>query len=640
MCGIAGIQGRSGGAPPDVSAPNVRALEAMVASLAHRGPDDSAVEVHGQTALGFRRLAILDVAGGRQPIANEDGRVVAVLNGEIYDHAALRDELRAAGHAFRTRSDAEVLVHGWEEWGEDLPARLTGMFAFAVLDLRDTRGATLFLARDRFGQKPLYLAETPAGLVFASEMKAMRCHPAVSSEIDLAALRRYLVFDATPGAHSILQGVRKLAPGASVTIRDGRVASERRFHDLAYSPKLAPTDADAAAELWTRLRRSVAMQAAADVPVGVFLSGGLDSAAIVAALREEAPGGRIVTFSMGFDDPSFDESGAAAGLARHFGTEHHEAHFGPRELHEAIAALPRLLDEPFGDSSILPTHMLSRFARERVTVALGGDGGDELLAGYDSFAGHVWARRWAAFVPAAVERGVALPISRALPRSTRNASFDARLRQFLRGARAPAAHRTWSWTASFLPAELPSILTRDAMGEALGSADDIFGDLTALDAEVVGEHAVDRQIHQMIRTYLADDILTKVDRASMAASLEVRAPFLDHGLADWICRLPPEMKFRAGTRKWLLRRALRGRVPDDVLARRKHGFGIPVSAWLRTELADWAAATLDGLGRDLGHIVRIDRARTLFDEHRSGRADHRRPLWTLLCLGVWAASRR
>ncbi len=636
MGGIAGIQGRSGGAPPDV-----RALEAMVAALAPRGPDDSAVEVHGQTALGFRRLAILDLAGGRQPIANEDGRVVAVLNGEIYDHGALRDELRAAGHVFRTRSDAEVLVHGWEEWGEALPARLTGMFAFAVLDLRGSRsgsggGATLFLARDRFGQKPLFTAETSAGFVFASEMKAMRRHPAVSSEIDLGALRRYLVFGATPGAHSILEGVRKLAPGASATVRDGRVVSERRFHDLAYSPKLAPTDADAAAELWTRLRRSVAMQAAADVPVGVFLSGGLDSAAIVAALREESPSGRIVTFSMGFDDPSFDESGPAARVARHFGTEHHAARFGRRELHEAIAALPRLLDEPFSDSSILPTYVISRFAREHVTVALGGDGGDELLAGYDTFAGHAWARRWNALVPAAVERGLAVPFARALPLSRRNMSFDFRLRQFLRGARAPVEHRTWSWMASFLPAELPSILTADS----LRGTDDLFAELTGLDAEVAGEHPVDRQIHQMIRTYLADDILTKVDRASMAASLEVRAPFLDHDLAEWICRLPVEMKFRGGTRKWLLRRALRGRIPDDILARRKHGFGIPTSEWLWTELADWAAATLDDLGRDLGHVVRIDRARTLFDEHRSGRADHRRPLWTLLCLGVWAASRR
>jgi asparagine synthase (glutamine-hydrolysing) len=637
MCGIAGVQSLTGAAPPSADA-----LRAMTGALVHRGPDDAGHEVLGATALGFRRLAIVDLAGGHQPMGSAcgaraaDGRspVWVVMNGEIYNHAALRDDLRARGHAFSTASDTEVLVHGWEEWGADLPRRLVGMFAFAVLDRRD---GSLFLARDRFGQKPLYWAETPAGFLFASELKALRRHPAAPTRIDRRALRKYLAYEMVPWPLTILEGVRKLAPGATLTVREGRVAAHGRYHDLAYAPKHALSEDAAARELWARLVDAVGSQLMADVPLGVFLSGGIDSTAIVAAAREASPGARLATFSIGFEDPSFDESRWAEIAARHFGTEHHLRRFTAAQLRDTVAELPRLLDEPFADASLLPTFLLCRFARESVTVALGGDAGDELLAGYDTFAAHEWTRRYEALVPRAVERAVIAPLVRALPISRRNMALDFRLRQFLRGARRPFALKTWGWMAGFLEHELPSILTPEAL-EGGETAESLFSEAVALDAEVAGEHRVDRQAHQMLRTYLAEGILTKVDRASMAVSLEVRAPFLDHPLADWIGRLPADMKLRGRERKRLLRRALRGRIPDVLLDRPKKGFGIPLSAWLRGELRGWAEATLDGLERDLGDLVRADEARRLLREHVEGRADHRKKLWTLLCLAQWKAA--
>lgn len=630
MCGIAGVQQRDGGKRPDPAV-----LRAMTDALVHRGPDDEGHELLGATALGFRRLAVVDVAGGRQPIANEDRRVWAVLNGEIFNHSALRAELIARGHSFATRSDAETLVHGWEEWGERLPERLLGMFAFAVFDVRD---GALFLARDRFGQKPLFYAETSDAFAFGSELRALRRHPSVSSRIDRRALRKYLAYDVVPAPLSILEGVRKLPPGHRMTVRGGRVVSLSSYHRRSFSPKETISFDEAKTRLWDEIKRSVASQLMSDVPLGVFLSGGVDSSTIVAAVREVDPGRKLPTFTIGFDEPSFDETRHAAEVARRFGTEHHVRVFDAAELARAVDDLPRLLDEPFADSSILPTHLLSRFARGRVVVALSGDGGDELFAGYDSFVAQRLARTYAR-VPRFVESALIRPLVAALPMSTKDRSFACRARQFLRGARLPEALRSWRWASSFHPAELRGVLTDEALG-AGETFESLFSEAFELDGDAAREDAVDRQSNVLLATYLADDVLAKTDRAGMAASLEVRAPFLDHELADWVCRLPVEMKLRGREKKRLLRETMRGRLPDAVLDRPKKGFGVPLAKWLRADLHHWAAATLDAMGTDLGHLVRVDHARRLLAEHRSGRADHRRPLWTLLCLGVWARAQR
>ncbi len=632
MCGIAGIQQRDGATRPDPAV-----LRAMTDAILHRGPDDEGHEHLGATALGFRRLSIVDLSGGHQPMPNEDRRVWVVMNGEIYNHRALRNELAARGHTFRTHADTEVIVHGWEEWGEKLPERLLGMFAFAVLDTRD---GTLFLARDRFGQKPLFFAETGAAFVFGSELRALRRHPSVSSRIDRVALRKYLAHEMVPCPHAILEGVRKLPPGHRMTVRGGRVATLGAYHTQRYSPKPPVSDAEAKEELWAHLKRSVASQLMADVPLGVFLSGGVDSSTLVAAIREVDPGRKLLTFSIGMEERSFDESRYAAEVARLFGTDHRTHAFTSAEMRDTVRDLPRLLDEPFADASLLPTYLLSRFTRETVTVALGGDGGDELLAGYDMFAAHRVAKWYGRLVPRALERAVVAPLVRALPVSAANMSLGFRARQFLRGARLPEELRTWGWISSFHPHEIAAALRPEALGPESESYASLFSEVVALDRDVRGEDPIDRQVHALVGTYLAEDILTKVDRASMAVSLEVRAPFLDHELSDWVNALPASMKMRGGEKKWLLRETMRGRLPDSILDRPKKGFGIPLAKWLREDMHDWARSTLDDLGADLGHIVRADHAQRLLAEHRAGRADHRKQLWTLLCLGVWARAQK
>jgi asparagine synthase (glutamine-hydrolysing) len=631
VCGIVGIQNTAPGRAPDGDV-----LRAMSATLVHRGPDDEGYETHRGTALGFRRLSIIDIAGGHQPLSNEDGRVWVVANGEIYNHAELREELVGRGHTFRTRADTEVLVHGYEEWGDALPERLLGMFAFAVLD-RDA--GRLLLARDRMGQKPLYYAETPDAFVFASELRALRRHPGVSSRIDRRALRKYLAYEVVPWPHAILEGVRKLAPGHRLVVERGRVASDTAYHDLDYGPKLELSDAEAREGLWEHLTRSVRTQLMSDVPLGVFLSGGVDSSALVAAIREVDPGGDLMTFSIGMEDPSYDESSHAAAVARMFDTDHRAHTFSAEEMRATIAELPQLLDEPFADPSLLPTLLLSRFSRESVTVALAGDGGDELFAGYDTFRAHTIARRYGRFIPRFLERAIVKPAVSALRVSTDNMSLDFKARQFLRGARLPVALRTWGWLASFHPAELATVLQPEGLG-AGETFESLFSEVLDLDAHVAGEDIVDRESHAMSRVYLAEDILTKVDRASMAVSLEVRAPLLDHHLVDWVNRLPPRMKLRGRNKKWLLRETLRGRLPDAIIDRPKKGFGIPLTQWLRDEMHDWAAGVLDAMDADLGHLIRVNRVREMLAEHRAAQANHRKPLWTLLCLGVWAAAQR
>jgi asparagine synthase (glutamine-hydrolysing) len=635
MCGILGIINLDRARPADE-----QTARAMAAALRHRGPDDEGFYFKGQVALGMRRLAIIDLAGGHQPISNEDGSVWVVFNGEIYNFQALRAELEARGHRFRTHSDTEVLVHLYEEHGDALVDHLNGMFAFALWDERRER---LLVARDRMGEKPLYFGLLKSGesraFVFASELKSLLLHPAAERRLNLSALRKYLGYEFVPSPHTMIAGVRKLRPAHRLIFERGEWREER-YWQLSYdAAKLRLSEEEASEEVRRRLREAVRLRLIADVPLGVLLSGGIDSSS-VAALACEAAAGRVKTFSIAFDEPSFDESHYARDVAAHLGTAHDEQRFTEREMLEVVPEIPRLLDEPLGDGSLIPTYLLSRFTRRHVTVALGGDGGDELFAGYPTYLAHRLADYYRG-LPSLLRQRVIEPAVARLPVSTENLSFDFRAKRFVRGAALPTGTRHTVWMGSFDAEHQRLLLTPEVL--AACPDEEAFAEVRAYDHPrgANGPNGVD-VIEQMMKLdathYLSECVLFKVDRASMAASLEVRAPFLDHTFVEFVTRLPLDLKLRGLTAKYILKRAMRERLPKFVAARPKKGFGMPVAKWVKGELRP--------LVRDTFSPERIQR-RGLFnpayigqllDEHESGRADHRKLIWTLLMFELWPAS--
>jgi asparagine synthase (glutamine-hydrolysing) len=618
MCGIAGFV-NVGGRPAD---PDV--LARMTATLNHRGPDGSGAYLDGAAALGHRRLSIIDVDGGSQPMANEDGTVWVTFNGEIYNDPALRKHLLAAGHTFRNHSDTEALVHLYEEHGDSFPRHLNGMFALAIWDGRRRR---LILSRDRMGQKPLFYAELPGGgLAFGSESKAVLAHPEVGRRLDPASLARYLFYEYVPAPNSIWQGMRKLPPGHTLVWEDGKVAVTPYWTSPEPS-ETGETFEEASSRFWGEFASAVGRHRRSDVPLGVFLSGGVDSSSVAAALTEFEPASSIRTFSIGFDDPSFDESGHARAVAKHLGTDHHERTFSADDVMRLLPEAAGWLDEPFGDASILPTHLLSRFAREEVTVALGGDGADELLAGYPTFQAERASRLYRRLPRAA--RSMAEAAVGRLPVDHRNMSLDFKLKQFLRGAGEPSGLAHQRWLGSYSGPEIRSILADpDAFSverEHLDRAERL----------VNGHDALTGSLRLYQDTYLPDDILAKVDRASMACSLEVRAPFLDADLVDSIQQMPAVFKYHRGQTKRLLKASARGRLPSAILDRPKKGFGIPVARWLRGPLAPLLDSLLgpDRLkAQGLFNPAEVSRR---IREHREGVRDHRKPLWTLLMFQLW-----
>ena len=629
MCGIAGFV-NGGGRPAD------RAILArMTATLAHRGPDGDGLFVDGPVALGHRRLSIIDIAGGAQPMSNEDGNVWVTYNGELYNEdgpSGLRAGLLKKGHVYKTASDTETLVHLYEELGAGDEASggfaepLDGMFALALWDATRRR---LVLARDRMGQKPLFYAETPGGgLVFGSEPKALLAHPDVPRRLDPAGLTRYLFYEYLPAPHSIWDGLKKLPPGHVLVWEDGTSALHRYWSPRWFDPRQAPPPFEEAAEqYWAEFVKAVGMHLRADVPVGVFLSGGLDSSSVARAVCEVRPPGTVRTFSIGFEDQSFDESAHARSVARFLGTDHHEKTFSAATVYELLPEVAGWLDEPFGDASVLPTHLLSRFARESVTVVLGGDGADELLAGYPTFAAERAAGAYRR-LPGPARALVAAAVGR-LPVDHANLSLDFKLKQFLRGACEPPAVAHQRWLGSFSGPEIDALLVPglgfDVEAEHLARA---FG-LSH------GGDALSRSLALYQDTYLPEDILAKVDRASMACGLEVRAPFLDARLVDFVEALPSNYKYGNGRTKRLLKRAASGRLPATTLRRAKKGFGIPVARWLRGPLAPVLDRLLapDLLARQ--GLFRPEEVARRVAEHRAGVRDHRKPLWTLLMFQLW-----
>lgn len=642
MCGIAGILGPPGD-------PLERAVMAgkMAATLVHRGPDDFGcwADPTGEAAFGFQRLSILDLSpDGHQPMTSGDGRYTIVFNGEIYNFAALKEELVAAGYALRGRSDTEVLLASISRWGvEDAVPRLWGMFAFGVWDGRER---VLHLVRDRLGKKPLYYGWQGGSFLFGSELKALRAHPDFRASIDRDALVSYLRFCYVPAPRSIYEDVRKLPPASWVTIHPDRpeqMPDPQRYWDpvavalAGQEDPLRLSDEDATSELEKLLADAVRLRSIADVPLGAFLSGGIDSSTIVALLQAQSQL-RVSTFTLGFDASGYDESAQAKIVARHLGTDHTELRVTPEDTRAVIPRLAELYDEPFADSSQIPTFLVSELARRRVTVALSGDGGDEVFGGYNRYVAgtRLWRRLHG--VPLAIRRGAA-GLAEAIP------------------------VRVWDRTGAaadrLLPATRRGLISGNSVHKLatvleLGSVDEMYARLVSTWPDpgrlVRGGHepelpwrAVKANLpdpaHRMmlfdLLGYLPDDILAKVDRASMGASLEVRAPLLDHRVVEFAWRLPLCQKIRGGESKWLLRRLLERHVPRSLVDRPKHGFGIPIDAWLRGPLRQWAEDLLSEQRLEREGFFDPAPVRSALRVHLQGRKNRQYELWAVLMFQSW-----
>ena len=617
MCGIAGLV--SFEAPP-----SKRLVKAMTDAIAHRGPDDEGfAEIDRACVLGMRRLSIIDLVGGHQPMWDERRRHCVIFNGEIYNHAELRDRLVGLGHTFVTdHSDTETLVHGYEAWGADLFSKLDGMFAVAIWD-RERR--ELVVARDRAGEKPLYVAEVGGGFAIASEVKALLLHPGLDRRIDPIAVEQYLAFDYAVGPRTILANVRKLRAGHVGTISRAGFTSAP-YWTLRFD-RQPIAEGDALARLDELLDRSVRMRMLADVPIGLFLSGGLDSTTVGYYMRRHSS--RVQAFTIGFEERDFDESGHATMAANHLGLEHHVEILSESRVLDLLPRVTEILDEPMADPSVIPTHLLSAFTRRAATVALGGDGSDELLMGYRTYQA-LKVAGWLDALPYGV-RSILARSARRLPDRAR--SLYGKSRRFAAGLDVPAEVRLLTRLGSFgrtARAFLASGL-RGELHEPVNAEP-----LREIEASATGARDwADRTIGAYVRAYLQEDILVKVDRASMAASLEVRAPFLAPELIEFLATVPPSLKLAGMERKHLLRRLMRGRIPDALIDRPKQGFGAPLDAWFRGPLASLARETLDARSLASSGLVDPTRVNALLDEHLGGRADHGNRLWSLVALQLW-----
>jgi asparagine synthase (glutamine-hydrolysing) len=628
MCGITGWANLDTHTPPPEGARDL--LHAMCERMVHRGPDSEGLFVTSSVALGMRRLAIIDLVTGEQPAFNEDKSVAVILNGEIYNYRELRTDLERRGHSFRSASDTEVLPHLYEEYGDRMIRELNGMFAFALWDSRRCR---LLMARDRFGEKPLYWGVFDKTLLFASEPKVLLAHPAVKPSLNLQALRQYLSFDYVPAPLSIYEGINKLPAAHKLVLENGRVEVDR-YWQLSYKTvQPPPSEEEAAEHLRELMGDAVRMRLVSDVPLGVLLSGGVDSSAVT-ALAVRASSEPVKTFSISFAEASFDESAYARSVAKFLGTDHHEERLSANLAANLVSDIGAWMDEPFSDPSLVPTYLLSRFTRKHVTVALGGDGGDELFAGYQMYAGLRWAEFYKR-IPSFMRAGMIEPFVRLLPVKTKNLSFDYKALRFVTGAKYDPVTRHHVWFGSFTPDEQLQLLTP----EALAATDvEIYAQARQFADECDSEDLVTRMQSVDTRLYLAEDILTKVDRASMAVSLEVRAPFLDPRVAEFAASLPCNYKLRGQKTKYILKKAVRDLLPPFVTKRGKKGFGVPVAEWLKEKLRP--------LARDLLSPERVRRAGVfnpnyvarLQDEHERGVANHRKLLWTLLMFELWHES--
>lgn len=651
MCGIAGLVTPDG--PPDR-----HLIEAMTQTLHRRGPDDTGmyVDPDGGCALGHRRLSIIDLETGHQPLGTTDGVVQGVVNGEIYNYRALREELRQLGHSFSTNSDSEVVIHGFRAWGEGLVSRLEGMFALAVWD---ASRQILLLARDRMGQKPLYYyplaSEGKVGVVFGSEAKALFIHPEVSREPTAHGLSHYLCYEFLPEDLCLTKGMAKLRPGEYLVLDRRRAKMTSQFYwqmRFSGSPALFETarlrkPKFLANALRERILASVEARLISDVPLGVFLSGGVDSSLVTAAMAQMRPPDSIKTFAIAFDDPTYDESSYARLVAKHLGTVHQEQRLSGDKMVDMLPEIADFMCEPLADASLIPTYLLSKFTRGEVKVALGGDGGDELFLGYDTFFGHRLAQLIDHTLPLDWHEpfgNLASSAAGLLPFSQKYLSLDFKVKRFSMGLGFSPEKRQQAWIGSFRPFELPKLLNPDFARE-VPNPYDVIDQLHLEPLASVSERDktrrfdardfFDRITLQYSRLFLTSGVLVKVDRASMACGLEVRAPLLDRQIVEFACAVPSKLKLRGATTKYLLKEAARPWLPSQIIDRKKHGFSIPIASWLRGPLRP--------MGEELLSWGRLERqgyfnpapVRAMWREHISGQVDHRKTLWTLLAFQLW-----
>lgn len=612
MCGIAGFVGSG----------TRDQLERMGEAIMHRGPDDSGLTLRGAVGLAHARLSILDLSeSGRQPMVLPDGSASIVFNGEIYNFKVLRQDLEDEGVEFKSSSDTEVLLWLYRKYGEGFLEKCAGMFALALFDYDRQK---LILARDRMGEKPLYWTKKNSTVYFASELGALMKANVVPRHLDLTALSQYLAFDHVPAPHTILADVQKLLPGTMLVFEDGQI-SHRRFWGPP-TARFEGSEEAALGELDTRLSRSVEGQLLSDVPLGVFLSGGIDSSA-VAYYAQRASGRPIDTFTIKFDVPTFDESVYAKEVAQHLGTTHHEEVCTEKDALDLVDSIPDVFSEPVADASVLPTMLLSRFARKSVTVALGGDGGDELFAGYPTFfadALYPTVKKTPEALRAIVRKAVGL-----FPASHRNFAFTYNLTKLLSNFDDSDARRHAQWLGTFDPAALHRLAGASLL---LPPDRELFSHIDAFRKEVDGKNGL---LWMYARTYLADQVLVKVDRASMYFALETRAPLLDHRVVEHVFSLPYEYKYRRGKGKYLFKKLMRGKLPDTIIDRKKKGFGVPLASWLTGPLKELCLDLLSPSSVGAHSLFEQSYVDRLIEQHMSRARDHRKELWNLMTFQLW-----
>ncbi|HEX3249066.1 MAG TPA: asparagine synthase (glutamine-hydrolyzing) [Pyrinomonadaceae bacterium] len=617
MCGIAGFVDHGDFSVEERTA----TLTRMCQVIFHRGPDDQGIQIDGPVGLGMRRLSIIDLSGGHQPMSGEDGSVTVVFNGEIYNFHELQEQLKARGHLFKTNSDTESIVHAYEEFSDSCVTYLRGMFVFAIWD---DKSKTLLLARDRAGKKPLYYTRTARGsFIFGSELKSILQHPDVEREIDLEALDAYITLGYVPDPLSIFRGIHKLPPGHTLTYSQDKITL-KQYWDFTYESTPARSEKSYVEELRVLLEDAVRARLISDVPLGAFLSGGIDSSTVV-ALMAKLMGQPVKTFSIGFREDSYNELKYARITAEKYGTDHHEFFVTP-EICEVADELAWHFDEPFADPSAIPTYMVSKLARQYVTVALSGDGGDELFGGYERYLVER-NRRMFAQLPKAFRENVMYPLSVRLP-------HGARGRNLLHNLALDPVHRYLDSVSVFTSMNRSLLYSADFKRELENrhSVTDTFLDHAS---KVKTGADLDLLLYIDSKTYLPGDILTKVDRMSMAASLETRAPLLDQKLIDFVTRIPAALKIVGNETKYILKRAVKGLVPDEIMTRPKQGFGLPLAKWINQELRGRIRETLtETITRQRGYFE-PSYIKVILDEHERGRRDHSYSLWALLMLELW-----
>ncbi len=620
MCGICGFVYPHGDHPIDEML-----LRKMCTVIAHRGPDDEGYYTDERAALGMRRLSIIDLVTGDQPVANEDESLWLVFNGEIYNYRILHAELEKKGHRFATRSDTEVIVHAYEEYGDRCVEKFNGMFAFA---LWDTRREKLLIARDHLGIKPLYYWVGGDGLVFGSELKCLVAHPLVPTEIDLVALDQFLTLEYIPSPRTIFKEVRKLPPGHLLIYEGGEVRVQQ-YWDVPVRD--VPQDEDTAAEMLRELiDEAVRIQLMSDVPLGAFLSGGIDSSTVVAAMARSSDAA-VKTFSIGFDDATYNELPYARGVARRYATDHTEEILQP-EIADLAERLLRHLDEPFGDFSIFPTYLVSQVARQKVKVVLSGDGGDELFGGYDTYVAQAMDSLYR-YLPKRLRQDILPALFARIPPRPEKKGLINKAKRFIEGASLPDSLQHTRWMMFMTQADKADLYTPE-MRAAL-NGDSSAAIMESYFANRAGFSPLSQQQYVDIKTYLVDDILTKVDRMSMAVSLEARVPLLDYRIVELAVNLPARMKLYRGQTKRILKKAMADRLPEAVLTKPKQGFSIPLKNWLRAELKPMMLDLLSSESIFRRGLFSAETIAAWIDEHLNGEANHSHRLWALMVFELW-----